>query len=83
MTTTEHKSLPVLDGETGVFFDRPEPAVLREAIDRAGRIPFNGSTLRTNALRFSRQRFLAELRSSLQLRTAAPSSATRQIARSP
>jgi glycosyltransferase involved in cell wall biosynthesis len=52
----------VVDGVTGVFFDRPEPAALSQAIERLDGITFDPQVIRANAERFDvavfRQRLL-------------------------
>jgi glycosyltransferase involved in cell wall biosynthesis len=42
----------VVDGVTGVFFDRPEPAALNQAIERLDGITFDPQVIRANAERF-------------------------------
>ena len=55
----------VIDGETGGFFDIADVDSLRKAIDRTLRIPFNKESLRENALRFSKLRFIKQFRDSV------------------
>tara|TARA_R110002096_G_scaffold310126_8_gene504717 strand:+ start:5740 stop:6939 length:1200 start_codon:yes stop_codon:yes gene_type:complete len=50
----------VIDGETGVFFDEPDPDSLREAVLNFENTSWNRDTIRKNAERFSRDRFLTE-----------------------
>jgi glycosyltransferase involved in cell wall biosynthesis len=50
----------VLDGRTGVLYQRGDASELGKAIDMAARIPFNRETLRENALRFSKPRFMRD-----------------------
>ena len=52
----------VVEGETGTFFDRPEPTVIRRALARLrSEIP-DEARIRTHAARFSEERFIARLR---------------------
>jgi glycosyltransferase involved in cell wall biosynthesis len=46
---------------TGVFFDRPDPAAIRDAVRRLDRA-WDGEAIRSHADRFSEQRFVARLR---------------------
>jgi glycosyltransferase involved in cell wall biosynthesis len=52
----------VLEGETGVFFDVPEPEAIREALELVSTLPFDERALRAHAQRFSEARFIARLR---------------------
>jgi hypothetical protein len=52
----------VVSGETGVFFDRPEPEAIRHAIGGLDRRTWNESVLRAQAARFSEDRFVERLR---------------------
>jgi len=52
----------VLEGETGVFFDRPEPELIRRAVIHMAREDFSGARLRAHAAAFSEARFIARLR---------------------
>lgn len=56
----------VIDGETGVFFDDPEPASLVEAVEKFESATWNPEAIRRNAERFSTARFLRETREILQ-----------------
>jgi glycosyltransferase involved in cell wall biosynthesis len=47
----------VLDGETGIFFDRPEVDSLRRALDQVESRPWDRELIRAHAARFSRARF--------------------------
>ena len=47
----------VLDGETGIFFDRPEVDSLRCALDEVESRPWDRETIRAHAAKFSRARF--------------------------
>ena len=51
----------VREGVTGLFFDRPTPAALRDALDRAEGIPWDGAAIRAHALQFGRARFEREV----------------------
>jgi glycosyltransferase involved in cell wall biosynthesis len=47
----------VLDGQTGIFFDRPEVDSLRRALDTVEARPWDRETIRAHARTFSRTRF--------------------------
>jgi len=47
----------VLDGETGIFFDRPEVDSLRRALDTVESRPWDRENIRSRAAKFSRARF--------------------------
>src|SRR5688572_32545623 len=51
----------VLDGETGIFFDRPEVDSLRRALDTVESRPWDRESIRARAATFSRARFDREL----------------------
>jgi glycosyltransferase involved in cell wall biosynthesis len=51
----------VLEDETGVFFDVPEPEAIREALETVAARTFEESALRAHAERFSEARFIARL----------------------
>jgi glycosyltransferase involved in cell wall biosynthesis len=51
----------VLDGETGIFFDRPEVDSLRRALDAVEVRPWDRESIRAHAAKFSRARFDKEL----------------------
>ncbi|CAM1374156.1 Glycosyltransferase, GT4 family [Tenacibaculum litopenaei] len=51
----------VIDGETGVFFDRQTPEAIETAIAAFESMKFSPELIRKNALRFSRDRFEKEL----------------------
>ena len=64
----------VVDGETGILVDEPAPAAFADAIARIHRRPTDGAAARRQALRFSRERFHAALRTEIEnLMTASPS----------
>lgn len=52
----------VLEGETGVFFDRPEPVLIRQAVKQIVHRRWDRKTLESHAGRFSEERFVARLR---------------------
>lgn len=56
----------VIEGETGVFFDHPEPASLTEAVEKFEASVWNPEVIRQNAERFSTARFLRETREILE-----------------
>jgi glycosyltransferase involved in cell wall biosynthesis len=56
----------VIDGRTGLFFERPEPDALAEALDRFDAVAWDPHTIRENAERFSISRFVEETRRLLE-----------------
>jgi glycosyltransferase involved in cell wall biosynthesis len=52
----------VVDGETGLFFDRQTPEDLRAAVERSCRVEWDAARIRGHALAFSEDRFRRELR---------------------
>lgn len=52
----------VVEGETGTFFDRPEPTEIRRALARLRSEPPGEARIRAHAARFSEERFVARLR---------------------
>lgn len=52
----------VREGETGTFFDRPEPAPIRQAVIELTRGRFSQVALRAQAAAFSEERFIDRLR---------------------
>jgi len=52
----------VVEGVTGVFFDRPDPAEIRSAIDRLRRDDWSERTLQEHAAGFSERGFVDRLR---------------------
>lgn len=52
----------VIEGRTGVFFDRPEPALVASAVRTMVSGPFSSEVLRSHADRFSEQGFISALR---------------------
>jgi glycosyltransferase involved in cell wall biosynthesis len=52
----------VIDGETGILFAEPRADALAAALDRVQRATFDAARIRAHAERFSRERFLAEMR---------------------
>lgn len=57
----------VVEGRTGVFFDRPAPESLAAALDAFEAISWDQRVIRENAERFSVERFIAETRRLLEL----------------
>lgn len=51
----------VIDGETGVFFNKPEAASLNEAVQRLLNGKFDPAAAKRNAARFSEERFKREI----------------------
>ena len=52
----------VEEGETGLFFDRPEPAAIAEAVRRLHRHDWDDEVIRAHAGRFCEDRFITRLR---------------------
>jgi glycosyltransferase involved in cell wall biosynthesis len=52
----------ILEGETGLFFDSPEPALIREAVYQLSRTRFNKARIKTHAARYSEEGFIDRLR---------------------
>jgi glycosyltransferase involved in cell wall biosynthesis len=52
----------VVEGETGIFFDEPEPAAIREAVRASLRENWSVETLERHAAAFSERRFVDRLR---------------------
>jgi glycosyltransferase involved in cell wall biosynthesis len=52
----------VVEGVTGVFFDRPEPTEIRTAVERLRREDWSEGTLQQHAATFSEQAFVSRLR---------------------
>jgi glycosyltransferase involved in cell wall biosynthesis len=63
----------VVEDETGVFFDRPEPALIADAVKRLLAASWSPTVLEAQAERFSRARFNARL---IELVTGTAPSAT-------
>lgn len=55
----------VQEGETGLFFDRPEPKAIRHVLEEAKGRHWDTEVLRRNAKRFSPEFFLKAIRSEL------------------
>jgi hypothetical protein len=53
----------VIEGSTGVFFDRPQPSSIRRAVRALRGTSWSEHDLRVHAERFSEERFVARLRS--------------------
>ena len=56
----------VVEGTTGVFFDREDPAALAAAVEAADAIAWDSTVIHQHALRFSRQAFERELMAFLE-----------------
>ncbi len=52
----------VIDGQTGVLVADPTVAALAEGLTRAASMPWNQARIRVHAERFSRARFISEIR---------------------
>jgi glycosyltransferase involved in cell wall biosynthesis len=50
-----------VEGETGVFFDEPEPVRIADAVERLCRSSWDTEAIRAHARRFSAQRFLERM----------------------
>lgn len=53
----------VADGSSGIFFDRPEPSSIEDAVRTLVRRPWRDRDLRARVERFSEDRFISRLRS--------------------
>ncbi|MGW0161747.1 glycosyltransferase [Mycobacterium sp. NPDC003323] len=68
----------VVEGSTGVFFDRPEAASIAEALDRFEACDFDADKLRAHAERFTEARYAESLYAAVdELAGATPPPATR------
>jgi glycosyltransferase involved in cell wall biosynthesis len=56
----------IVDGETGLFFDRQDPDSLVEAIQRFEAREWNPALARANASRFSKTRFMKQIAAEVQ-----------------
>ena len=56
----------IIDGETGLFFDRIEVQSLIEAVLKFEKMTFNPATIRKNAQRFSKKKFMNSLNEMVQ-----------------
>jgi glycosyltransferase involved in cell wall biosynthesis len=61
----------VVDGVTGVFFEKPEPAMIGAAVKRLRREEWSKETLQAHARGFSEEAFLARLREVVREEAAA------------
>jgi glycosyltransferase involved in cell wall biosynthesis len=52
----------VVPGSTGLFFPDPTPTAIRDAVARAGGVPWSEKEIVAHASRFSRERFVQRLR---------------------
>ena len=62
----------VIDGQTGVLARGRSVEAFAEALNTALETPFDPAAIRANALRFSRERFLAEFRAAVEDACAGP-----------
>lgn len=62
----------VVDGVTGTLFDQPEVAALVAALERTARSTFDAAAIRAHAERFSRQRYLDQMRAIVEETFDAP-----------
>jgi glycosyltransferase involved in cell wall biosynthesis len=62
----------IRDGETGVFFERPEPADIAAALTRLAAERWSADGLRLHAATFSEERFIARTRQVVAEELAAP-----------
>jgi glycosyltransferase involved in cell wall biosynthesis len=53
---------PIVEGESGLFFDHPEPDAIRAVLDRADVHPWHPEVLRARADEFSEARFIERIR---------------------
>ncbi len=60
-----------VDGETGFFFDVPEPTAIAEALRRVYSAPWSENRLRQHADRFTEERFTGRLRTVVERAVAA------------
>jgi glycosyltransferase involved in cell wall biosynthesis len=63
----------VVDGETGLFFSEPTARALAEAIEQFERRMWDGGRIVSNAERFGKERFIAEIEREIDLALAAKS----------
>jgi glycosyltransferase involved in cell wall biosynthesis len=68
----------VIDGQTGVLARGRSVEAFAEALKTALETPFDPAAIRANALRFSRERFLAEFRAAVEDACGAPAPAPRE-----
>lgn len=52
----------VVDGKTGILINDTSEAVIRNAVEKLSKISWNKSTLERNAARFSKERFVKEIK---------------------
>lgn len=62
----------VLDGETGILFDRPDAGGLAAALERVTAVRFDGDRIRRHAEQFSRERHMEQMRAVIADTMAAP-----------
>ncbi|OGE11126.1 hypothetical protein A3A60_03390 [Candidatus Curtissbacteria bacterium RIFCSPLOWO2_01_FULL_42_26] len=56
----------IKDDKTGIFFEKQTPESLKDAISRFNKLKWKVSTIRNNALRFSRSTFVKEFKQGIQ-----------------
>jgi glycosyltransferase involved in cell wall biosynthesis len=56
----------VVEGKTGVFFDRPEPSAIGRAVDEAARRKWDEDLIRAHAAAFAEDRFVERLRAHVE-----------------
>lgn len=69
----------VVEGRTGCFFERPEPACIAEAVDRALARRWDRDALRTHAARFAPDAFRSRIRAVVE--TLSATGAARRLKR--
>ncbi len=73
----------IIDGETGIFFDRQHPVSLVEAVNRFERLRghFDPERIRENAMRFSTETFRDQLTAYIENRVDRPNAGTGSFGR--
>ena len=56
----------VQEGQTGLFFEEPEPDLIRDAVGRAEEVDWDEDALRAHAQAFSEDRFLSRIRAEVR-----------------
>ena len=57
----------VVEGRTGVFFDRPEATAIRDAVEQMTARSFDPAELRAHAANYSQDRFMERLRQAVEV----------------
>jgi glycosyltransferase involved in cell wall biosynthesis len=70
----------VEEGTTGIFFERPDPAAVRDAVRVITRTEWNTDTIRAHAGRYSEPRFIERLREIVAEEAATVSSSSEEDA---